>query len=75
MKELFGKVKKSFKWTALSNMIRGSFGFLTIVFFTYFLGPEKAKEIVELAEERGVKFSEKEKQSFYSLFNIGEEKK
>ncbi len=41
MEKVYPKSKKGFKWTLLSNGIKGGLGFLLIFFLTKILGPEK----------------------------------
>lgn len=41
MKDIYAKSKTGFKWTLSGNLIKGGIGFLTLLFLTYYLGPEK----------------------------------
>jgi O-antigen/teichoic acid export membrane protein len=41
MGNIYTKSKIGFKWTFFSNIIKGGFGFLTLLILTYVLGPER----------------------------------
>ena len=38
---IYKRSQKGFQWTILSNIIKGIVGFIAVIIYTYFLGPEK----------------------------------